>query len=122
MDAGSGFPLLSGRGCRSGGGEVALVFEDPEPVDAVEGRDLVAFRERRVIEHGVDEVVDRSAERQHRLADVDQLAGTLADNVDAEQLAGLAMKDQLQEPGNVAEDLAAGDLLVARLADLIRRG
>ena len=91
--------------------------EGADAVDAVEGRDLVAFRQGRVVEHGLDEVVDRAAERQHRLADVDQLARPLADDVDAEQLAGLAVKDQLQEPGNIAEDLAARDLLVARLCE-----
>src|SRR5580700_8828138 len=53
---------------------------------------------------------------------MDQLARALADDVDAEQLAGLAVKYQLQEPGNVAEDLAAGDLLVASLADFIGSG
>src|SRR5437667_5812637 len=131
------FSLLSGRGCSRGPRSdlslfrescVAnafldpLFFKNPEPVDAVEGRDLVAFRQGRVVEHRVDEVVDRAAERQHRLTDVDQLAGTLADDVDAEQLAGLAVKDQLEEPGDVAEDLAAGDLLVARLADLVGSG
>src|SRR6202047_4770992 len=117
------FSLSSGRGRRQARPVDAfldpLFLEDPEPVDAVEGGPLVAFRERRVIEHRVDEVVDRAAEREHRLTDVDQLARTLADDVDAEQPAGLAMKDQLQEPGYVAEDLAAGDLLVARLADLV---
>src|SRR5437016_3013307 len=120
------FSLSSGRRCRHARPVDAfldpLVLEDPEPVDAVERRYLVAFRERRVIEHRVDKVVDRAAEREHRLTDVDQLAGTLADDVDAEQLAGLAVKDQLEEPGDVAEDLAAGDLLVARLADLVGRG
>src|SRR6202023_1436576 len=86
------------------------------------GRHFVAFRQGGVVEHRVDEVVDRSAERQHRLTDVDQLARPLADDMDAEQLPGLAVKDQLQQPGDVAEDLAAGDLLVARLADLVGSG
>src|SRR6266436_1216746 len=116
------FSLLSGRDCCPGGGEATLIFEEPEAVDAVEGRHFVAFCQCGVIEHRVDEVVDRAAERQNCLADVDQLARPFADDVDAEQLAGLAMKDQFQEPGNVAEDLAAGDLLVARLADLVGRG
>src|SRR6266446_6062824 len=121
------FSLLSGRGCRQPGPDGAfldpLFLEDAQPVDAVEGRHFVAFRQGGVIEHRVDEVVYRSAEREHRLADVDQLAGTFADDVDAEQLAGLAVKDQFQEAGDVAEDLAAGDLLVARLTDLVgRRG
>src|SRR6202045_1031911 len=50
---------------------------------------------------------------------MDQLARALADDGDAEQLAGFGVKYQLQEPGNVAEDLAAGDLLVASLADFV---
>src|SRR6266849_1207961 len=108
--------LPSGRGCYSSALLYPLVLEDAEPVDAVEGCDLVALCQGRVVEHRVDEVVDCPAERQHRLADVDQLARPLADDVDAEQLAGLAVKDQFQQPGNVAEDLAAGDLLVAGLA------
>src|ERR1700730_3206863 len=120
------FSLLSGRGCRQARPVDAfldpLFFEDPEPIDAVEGRHFVAFRQGGVVEHRVDEVVDRSAERQHRLTDVDQLARPLADDMDAEQLPGLAVKDQLQQPGDVAEDLAAGDLLVARLADLVGSG
>src|SRR5436190_9219527 len=49
------FPLLSGRGCRQARPVDAfldpLFFEDPEPVYAVEGRDLVAFRQGRVVEH-----------------------------------------------------------------------
>src|SRR6266436_6099813 len=85
------FSLLSGRGCRQARPGDAfldpLFLEDPEPVDAVERGHFVAFRERRVIEHRIDEVVDRAAKREHRLTDVDQLAGTLADDVDAEQLA-----------------------------------
>src|SRR6266849_5902792 len=74
------FSLLSGRSGYSGDGEVTLVVEDPEPVDAVERRHLVAFRQGWVIEHRVDEVVDGSAERQNRLADVDQLARPFADD------------------------------------------
>ena len=66
-----------------------------EPVDAVERRHFVALRQGRIIEHGVDEVVDFTVERQHRLTDVDQLARPFADDVDAEQLAGLAVKYQL---------------------------
>src|SRR3984893_15983546 len=46
------FSLLSGRGCRQARPIDAfldpLFFEDPEPIDAVEGRHFVAFRQRGV--------------------------------------------------------------------------
>ena len=63
------FPRLSRlRDCR------LLRLKHAQPVDAVERCHPVALRQGRVIEHGVDEVVDRPVERQHRLTDVDQLA------------------------------------------------
>ena len=65
-----------------------------ETVDAVERRYFVAFCQRRIIEYGLDKIIDFSTERQHRLTDMDQFAGPLADDVSAEQLAGLAVEDQ----------------------------
>src|SRR5215469_13020751 len=70
-------------------------LEYAEPVDPVECRDFVTFREGRVIEYRVDEVVDFPTKRQHRLTDVDQLARPFANDVDTEQLAALAVKNQL---------------------------
>jgi hypothetical protein len=75
--------------------EAAALGSDAEPVHPVKRRDLVAFGQCRVVEHGFDEVVDLAAERQYRLADVDQLARTFADDVNAEQLAGLGVEYQL---------------------------
>src|ERR1700730_7224729 len=107
------FSLLSGTGFRQPGPADAfldpLFFEDPEPIDAVEGRHFVAFRQGGVVEHRVDEVVDRPAERQHCLTDVDQLACPLADDVDAEHLAGLAVKDLLPVARDAAAALPPGD-------------
>ena len=60
------------------------MLDDAEPIDPVERRHFVAFGQRRVVEDGIDEIVDRAAERQHRLADMDQLAGAIADDVDAQ--------------------------------------
>src|SRR5215469_15419009 len=97
-----------------------FALEYAEPVDSVKRRHFVAFGQGRIIEYRFDEVVDPAAEGQHRLTDVDQLGCALADDVDAEQLAGLTVKYQLQEPDDVAQDLTAGDLLVAGLADLVR--
>src|SRR6266436_839461 len=97
----------------------ALFAKYAESVDPVEPRHFIASRQGRIIEDRVDEVVDFSAERQHCLTDMDQLARPLTDDVDAEELAGLIVEYQFQKPGNVAKNLAAGDLLVAGLADFV---
>lgn len=70
------------------GGEVfgAALFTGFEPqqfIHAVESRGLVAFGKRRVVEHRLDEVIDGTAETEHRLSDVQQLARALADDVDS---------------------------------------
>src|SRR5262245_50459289 len=78
-----------------------------DAVDAVKRSGLVTLGQRRVVEHGVDEVIDVAAEAQHGLADVYQLRRLGADDVDAEQPPVLAMKDQLQQARTVAENLAA---------------
>ena len=44
-----------------------------QPVEAVEGRNLVRFRERRIVEHRIPEVLDRSVKRKHGLPDVNEL-------------------------------------------------
>ena len=88
-------------------------------VQRVERCDLVRLGERRVVEHRVDEVVDRAAEAHHRLADVHDLGRARAERVHAEQLAVLGRDEQLHEPVAVAEDLPARELAVARDADLV---
>ena len=45
----------------------------PQPVDAVQRGDAVTLGERRIVEDAGDEVVDRAAESDDRLADVDEL-------------------------------------------------
>ena len=52
---------------------------------AVERRSFIALGERRVVEDGVDEVIDGAAKDHDRLADVDQFAGAFADDVDADK-------------------------------------
>src|SRR5579863_9726040 len=49
-----------------------------------------------------------------------ELDGALADYVDAQQLPGLAMKQQLHKADAVADDLAARQLAIRRLAGLVR--
>src|ERR1043166_6401294 len=98
---------------------IPLLSETRELVDAVEGGGLVALGERRVVEDRVDEVVNRALQGHHGLADVQNLGRALADDVDAEYLARLAVEDDLQASGGVAAYLAAGYLAVVCDADLV---
>src|SRR6516164_6985161 len=51
---------------------------------------------------------------------MDEFARPFADDVNAEELPGFGVKDQFEEAGDIAEDLAARDLLIAGFADLVR--
>src|SRR5258706_16302485 len=59
------------------------------PVPGVQPGDLVGFGQRWLIERILDEIIDSAFEVEHGLADMDQLGGALAEDVDAEQPAGL---------------------------------
>src|SRR5262245_19032702 len=65
-----------------GGGSQALQL-----VEAVERRDLVALRERRVVEDVVHEEIERATERHHRLPDVHELRRAGAEHPHAENRA-----------------------------------
>src|SRR5262249_53896446 len=91
-----------------------------ELVGSVEGGDLVAFGERRVVEDRTQEVVERAAEAEDGLSDVDQLGGAGADRMHAEQAMVLTVEQHLEHAAVVPEDLPAGDLAVARDAGLVR--
>src|SRR5438876_1046751 len=91
-----------------------------EAIQAVQRGHLVGLRERRVVEDVVDEVVDGPAEGEDRLADVHELRGLLADDVDATEPVRGALEEQLQHAGAVADDLAARDLAKERLSHLVR--
>src|ERR1700733_507505 len=95
------------------------LFKLGEAVDAVKGGSLVALSQRGIVEHCIDEVVYCPAQRHDRLADVDQLCRSLADDVDAENGPVFAMEDQLQAPRGVAANLSARDLAIIRDADLV---
>src|SRR5579864_4631567 len=66
-----------------------------QPAEAVEGCGLVALRQGRVVEYRLHEIIHGAFQRHHRLADVDQFAGSLADDVDSQYFARVAMEDQL---------------------------
>src|SRR5882757_8507409 len=75
---------------------VVLRAGTSEPVDAVIRRRLVTLGERGIVEDRIDEVIERAAEHHNGLADVQELAGAFADDVDAKQMARLAMEDDLE--------------------------
>src|SRR5271169_4112759 len=88
-----------------------------QPVHAVEGGIFVTFGESGIIENGIYKVINLSAQGHHRLADVDQFAGALTDDVDAQHIAGLAVEEDLQHANVITDNLAARNFAVAGLAD-----
>ncbi len=77
-------PVMGWRGLfRS----VPELLDGSQLVRRVQRGDLVGLGECRVVQHGVDEVVDGAAAAHHRLPDVDQLGGVAAEDVHAEQRA-----------------------------------
>src|ERR1043166_4274984 len=110
-------PDASGSRCLRHG---SSPLESGQLVQAVERRGFVALRQRRVVENRLDEIVDRSLKDQHRLADVQQFARAVSNNVYAEQLPGFPMENDFQPPGGVAADLSARDLAIIRQPDFVR--
>ena len=80
----------------------------PQLIQPVQRRDLVRLGEGGEVEDVVDEVVDGAAEGHDGLADVDQLRGAGADGVDAEDVVGVLVDEQLEHAGVVAEQLLSG--------------
>src|SRR6266849_155412 len=97
---------LSGAGKRPAVVGRPGCLERSELVQAVERSDFVRFRQRRIVEDGVAEILDRTPKANHRLPDMDDLGGTLADDVNAEQLERLSLEKQLQHPILIANHQA----------------
>src|SRR5215469_6722654 len=106
------------RQSRSNGSSL-LYLVAVQPAEPVECGCLVALCECRVIEDGVDEVIDCAPEDHHSLANVHKFARALANDMHSQHLAGVAMEDQLQPPRGVAANLSARSLPVERHADLV---
>ena len=60
-----------------------------------------------------------AAIRQHGLPNMDEFSSAVSDDVDAEQLQGVPVENELHQTFEVPDDLAAGDLLVKRTPHLI---
>src|SRR5690606_18062728 len=88
-------------------GHRCLLCAFAHAVPGVEPGNLVGFRKRRIVEGVLDKVVHGSLEVEHRLADVDKLGCPFTDDMDAEQAAGLAREDHLQEARLEPHDVTA---------------
>ena len=62
------------------------------PIHTVEGGDLVTFRQRRVVEDRIDEIIDLAMKVHDGLTDVNQFRGSFADDVNTQQMSGVSMK------------------------------
>ena len=73
---------------------------------------FVALGQRGIVEHGIDEIIHGAPEDHDRLADVQQFGCAFADDVDAQNMPRLAMKDDFEPAGSIAANLSAGDLAI----------
>lgn len=67
---------------------------DLELIQAIESRHFVGFRQRGIVEDAIDKVGDRASMRHHCLPDMNQFGGLGPNNMDAEELQRLAVKQQ----------------------------
>src|SRR5262249_27473103 len=66
-------------------------------VQAVQSRDLVSLRERRVVERRVPKVIDGGAQGENRLTDVDDLGRAFPDRMHAEDAPRVRIEQDLQK-------------------------
>src|ERR1700686_1190380 len=66
-------------------------------IQTVEGRDLISFRQRRIVENRVTEIFDGRSHRQHRLSNVYYLGGSFTDNMNAQQFQRIWIEQYLQK-------------------------
>src|ERR687892_814149 len=89
-------------------------------VQSGQGCDLVTFRQGRIVEDVIDEIIQLATVSHHRLADVNELRCALADAVNAKELPAVRMKQELKHSDGIADELAARDLSIAGDADFVR--
>src|SRR5512144_41385 len=102
---------LSSGSCRGASGA--------ELVRGVEGRDLVALGQGRIVEDGPEKVIQPGPETQDRLPDLHQLGGPGADAMLPEEAMVVSVEQQLEHAGVVTQDLATRDLAVPGHAGLV---
>ena len=91
-----------------------------QAIQPVECGVLIALCERGIVEDRIDEVVNAATQCQHRLTNMDEFDGVLSDNVNAEQFAGLTVKQQLHKTDRIADDLSTRQFAIRSLASLVR--
>ena len=92
-------------------------------IQAIQCGNPVGFRHGRVIERGIDEVVQRvglSFLIHDRLADVNDFCGLVTETVDTQNLAGLPVEQDFQHAYRFSGNLRAGQILEERLSNLVR--
>src|SRR4029077_15202780 len=104
---------IANRGAASGG------RYSREAVQTVEGRGLIAFRERRIIENRVHKIRNLAFQQEDRLPDMQTLSRIFAEDMRAKKLERLAMKEQFQPAIRVAGDLSPGDFAVVSNANFV---
>ena len=91
-----------------------------EASDAVECGGLVALGEGGIVKNCIDEVVNRSAKRHNGLADMNELRSSLADDVNAEDLARVTVEDQLEPASGVPANLSPCSLTIVGHSNFVR--
>src|SRR5579884_736996 len=89
-------------------------------IQPIERRRLVAFRQRRIVEYRVHEILHRSLQREHRLPDVQQFRRPFSNDVHTQQLFRLRLEDQLQSSRRISANLPARNLPEIRNPDFVR--
>ena len=93
-----------------------------QPVESGQGSVSIGFRHGGIVEGGGGEVVDavRIASLGHDgLSDMDNLGRRLAEAVDAEDLHGVAVKQNFEHPYGMAGDLCPGNTLEHGVTHLV---
>src|ERR1035438_7114313 len=100
----SAFPQPSGPAAGTLVGETSDLAH---LIGRVQRGDLIRLRERRVVEDGVDQVVDSTSAAHHGLADVHQLGRPGPEHMHAEQSTVFRRDQQFQHAVGVTDDLPA---------------
>src|SRR5258708_1771348 len=112
-------PIVFAMSYSASPGTRVFLLELADAIQPVESRNFITFRERWVVEDCIHEIIQLSAQRHHRLTDVQQLARALADDVHAKDRMRHPVEDQLQPSRGIPADLSARNLAIVRHADLV---
>src|SRR5205814_9762291 len=86
-------------------------------VQEIVSGDFVAFRERAIVENGVNKIFDRALSDKNSLPDMQQFRRAFADHMYAQNFFGVGFKNQLEAAGGIAANLSTRDFAEVRNAD-----